>query len=280
MAPSRDKLRIMTLNTHSLMEADTNFCLETLASAILSENADIVALQEVNQPFDAPVADAETLRKARYVAIEQNMPIRTGNFALELNRRLQNRGGDYQWTWAYNHLGYWRFDEGVALLSRPNILQTASIHASSPEARCARVLAGIQTEQGWFFSVHMGWWQDAEDPFAGQWSRINALCRRQGGVHYLMGDFNSPAHRRNEGYDRVTADGWIDCHLRAQSKDDGITVGGQIDGWRKEQVDPMRIDFIFTDALGTTLSSRVIFNGSFYPVISDHRGVLIEEALV
>src|SRR5699024_1696109 len=64
---------------------------------------------------------------------------------------------------------------------------------------------------------------------------------------------------------------------RARERDAGFTVGGQIDGWRKEKVDPMRIDFVFAGQPGPTHRSRVIFNGDFYPVISDHYGVLTEE---
>lgn len=39
----------------------------------------------------------------------------------------------------------------------------------------------------------------------------------------------------------------------------------------------MRIDFVFAGQPGPTHRSRVIFNGDFYPVISDHYGVLTEE---
>ena len=95
-----------------------------------------------------------------------------------------------------------------------------------------------------------------------------------------MGDLNSPAHVRGEGYDLALSSGWQDCYVRAEERDSGVTVGGQIDGWRKSRVDPMRIDFTLTDAPGRTLRSRVIFNGAFYPVISDHFGVLTEEALI
>ena len=56
-----------------------------------------------------------------------------------------------------------------------------------------------------------------------------------------------------------------------------LTPWGQIDGWRKEKVDPMRIDFVFAGQPGPTHRSRVIFNGDFYPVVSDHYGVLTEE---
>ena len=56
-------------------------------------------------------------------------------------------------------------------------------------------------------------------------------------------------------------------------RDDGVTVGETIDGWRDQKVDPMRIDLVFSSAEGTTLSGRVIFNGVNRPVISDHLGV-------
>ncbi|MEG0996309.1 MAG: hypothetical protein RSC91_11200 [Clostridia bacterium] len=39
----------------------------------------------------------------------------------------------------------------------------------------------------------------------------------------------------------------------------------------------MRIDYILTNRDGLTASSRVIFNNSFYPVVSDHFGVLVQE---
>ena len=38
----------------------------------------------------------------------------------------------------------------------------------------------------------------------------------------------------------------------------------------------MRIDFVFCREMPAPKSSQVIFNGKFYPVISDHFGVLTE----
>ena len=57
----------------------------------------------------------------------------------------------------------------------------------------------------------------------------------------------------------------------------GIYSAGQIDGWRKEKVDGMRIDMIWSNRPGRTLYSRVIFNGDNYPVVSDHFGVIAAE---
>ena len=74
----------------------------------------------------------------------------------------------------------------------------------------------------------------------------------------------------------AAASGWQDAYVLAETKDEGITVGGNIDGWREGKVEAMRIDFVFSREMPAPRSSRVIFNGTFYPVISDHFGVLTE----
>lgn len=279
MAQSKDKLRVITLNTHSLLEPDTDFCLCALRDAILQEGADIIALQEVNQPMDAPEADAGLLRACGYQPVAQDMPIRQGNFALMLVQRLADAGRPFHWIWVYNHCGYGRFDEGVALLSREPFLETKSLLLSEPGARCERVAAAVKVGERWFASVHMGWWKDPEDPFSRQWERLNAFAQLHPGTHMLMGDFNNSASVRDEGYDLILQSGWLDCHLCATAHDAGITVGGQIDGWRREAVQPMRIDFIFSNHPRNIASSSVLFDGKARPMISDHCGLLMEESL-
>lgn len=62
-----------------------------------------------------------------------------------------------------------------------------------------------------------------------------------------MGDFNSPAEVRNEGYDLINASGWYDCYNLAKEKDNGFTVEKVIDGWKdklKEKTN-IRIDHIW-----------------------------------
>ena len=56
-----------------------------------------------------------------------------------------------------------------------------------------------------------------------------------------------------------------------------MTVGGKIDGWREGKDEARRIDLALTRGTVGTCRSRVIFNGAFYPVVSDHYGVLTEE---
>lgn len=279
MAPLKDKLKVLTLNAHSLLEWDNTFCLENLTDAIIREDVDVVVMQEVNQTVEAPYAEPDALKADGYVPCDSEAKIRTDNYALSAAKLLKQKGREFSWTWGFAHPAYRHLEEGEAVLSRLPVLQADNVCVSTPAGRCRRVIPGLQVQLAdgpvWFRSVHMGWWKDEEDPFAGQWNKLNAHCEGTG-RGCLVGDFNSPAHLTGEGYSLITASGWQDAYVMAETKDEGITVGGNIDGWREGKVDAMRIDFVFCREMPAPKSSRVIFNGTFYPVISDHFGVLTE----
>ena len=97
-----------------------------------------------------------------------------------------------------------------------------------------------------------------------------------------MGDFNSQADIRGEGYDLVAGSGWKDTFVCAEEKDEGVTAEGAIDGWKdkdarggKKQTG-MRIDYIWCNKNVPVRRSQVVCNGVNYPKVSDHYGVLIE----
>ena len=279
MAQSKANIKLLTLNTHSWQEADNASCLRHVAEAVLAEQPDVIALQEVNQQENGRQTSPERLMASGYVP--GGFSIVENNWALLLSEKLREAGQPYQWSWAFVHIGYKTWAEGVALLSKHPITETRCADISRPDLpedswRRRRVLA-IQNDQGWFCSAHMGWWGDEIDPFQGQWERLNAVIQTMEGRCWLMGDFNCPAHLKNEGYDLMIASGWQDCYARADQKDSGITVPGQIDGWRDQQVDGIRLDLCLAAQSGHTLQSRVIFNGDFYPVVSDHFGVITWE---
>ena len=93
-----------------------------------------------------------------------------------------------------------------------------------------------------------------------------------------MGDFNNDANIRNEGYDYLLSKGLIDTYTVAQTKDEGMTVAGNIDGWSENKKD-LRIDLVLTDKPVTVQSSHVIFNGLNKEIVSDHYGVEVELTL-
>jgi maltose 6'-phosphate phosphatase len=124
----------------------------------------------------------------------------------------------------------------------------------------------------------MGWWDDGLERFQDQWMKLNCCLtsRRMCGPVWLLGDFNSPDAVRGEGYDAVTACGWVDTYQLAQEKGEGFTVPGTIDGWENRSDSQKRLDYIWCSRKTPIRSSRRIFDGQNGPIVSDHFGVIVE----
>lgn len=281
-------MKLITLNTHSLIEEHYEEKLRAFADLICKERPDILAMQEVNQLASEEILPDETI--PGFVRCSGfSLPLRKGNHAARLAGLLSARGLSYSWTWISAKLGYDRYDEGMALFSLKAIADTDQFQISRSSDyhywKTRRVL-GIRTKEDpdtWFYTVHMGWWEDEEDPFAGQWETLNRKLREQGrlsgtGRVWLLGDFNSPSAVAGEGYSLIRQSGWLDSYRLAQKKDDGATVDHVIDGWRERMVEgeSCRLDYIFSSRPEAVAQSRVICNGTFYPVVSDHFGVMAE----
>lgn len=272
-------MKILTLNTHSLIEENYSEKLRIFVDAVAAEKPEIIALQEVNQTISAAPAGSNI---KGYFPCSSNAVIKNDNHVYRTAEMLSEKGVDYYWTWLPLKKGYDIFEEGIAVMSRSNILEAAIIPVSKADDYNnwkTRKLLGIRTQaltDEWFFSVHYGWWNDSDDPFRNQWLKTMYGMKKYENA-WLMGDFNNPAEIRGEGYDMVESCFWHDNFLLADKKDDGITVSGEIDGWRGESdcKNGMRIDQIWSRKKTVVTSSQVIFNGKNYPVISDHYGVII-----
>ena len=273
-------MKLITLNTHSITEPNYYEKMLILAKAIATELPDVVALQEVNQTIDMPLIEGKTL-------VTSNADIRTDNYAEALLNELKKLGVSYNCVWLPIKIGYGKYDEGLAILSRSPIIDTDNVLISKCNDYSywkTRRIIGIKNELGWFYSVHMGWWNDEEEPFIDQWKCIQETLKdpkyREGTI-WLMGDFNSQDDVRGEGYDLVLKSGWKDTYLLAEEKDDGITVAEEIDGWReadgrsKAAKNEKRLDYIFCNTQEEVRASNVICNGKNAPVVSDHYGVMI-----
>ena len=136
---------------------------------------------------------------------------------------------------------------------------------------------GICAGDVWYYTVHLGWWKDEVEPFAAQWETLSRAAGTKK-TAFLLGDFNSEADVRGEGYDLVLRSGWQDTYRLAQQRDEGYTVVQAIDGWRDapDAAAKKRIDQIWCSKAITVKSTRVVFNGLQEPQVSDHAGILIE----
>lgn len=255
-------MKIITINTHSLEEPDYERKLHQFAAVILAEKPDIFAMQEVNQSVKGRILEPSQL--TGYVSCgDFSKEIRQDNHAARLAGLLLRENMAYDWTWVPAKLGYGKYDEGLAIFSRQTIWETDSFRIS----RCkdyenwkTRRILGVRTDSGWFYTVHMGWWDDKEEPFSEQWKRLeehlkpvrcktspdpspikpDAGTENRGGREspvWLMGDFNSLDRISGEGYDLVSKSGWKDTYRLARERDCGITVGKMIDGWRERLSD-------------------------------------------
>lgn len=273
-------MKLLTLNTHSLVEDHYESKLSAFVEAIQKESPDIIALQEVNQTACEAAVSQHLL--TGYCSCDSSVVIREDNHVYNAVRLLTDGGMCYYWTWLPMKLGYNKYDEGVALMSRSPILETNMALVSDIDDYHnwkTRRLLGIRTKAApdeWFYSVHFGWWNDAEEPFQEQWQKTNTRMLRHENA-WLMGDFNSPAEVRGEGYDLLLKSCWQDSYVLAERKDIGYTVGKVIDGWKDKITGTtgMRIDQIWCSRKVDVKSSKVIFNGICYPIISDHYGVMI-----
>lgn len=269
-------MKLLTLNTHSLEEADMEKKQEQFVSFIEQEKPEVFALQEVNQLMSSPVVKEipQTL-----FPVQDTIPLREDNHALAISKLLSRAGLTYYWAWLPIKVGYSKYDEGLAIFSRLPILEAENLLVSNVNEysnyRTRRIL-GIRNQDGWFYDCHMSWWGDPDEPFAGQWKKLLEQLAGKAPI-YLLGDFNGDAAIRNENYDLIENSGFYDTFKLARTRDEGWTVSGAIDGWKDQEfADARRIDQIWVNEETPVTSSRVVFNGKTEPVISDHYGIEIE----
>src|SRR5690625_8498 len=257
-------MKLLTLNCHSWQEDDQLEKIKKLAMTIHEKSYDVIALQEVSQLI--------TAKKVDHL-------VREDNFAHILLKELHALGSTaYRYVWDFAHIGYEKYEEGVALLTKHPIIKHDSFFVTNSQdtnfwktRKIVQVTIDFYGKPLSFLTCHLGWWQDREEPFRNQIDTLleHLDLREQ---HFLMGDFNNEASVRGEGYNYILENGFHDSYQLAKRKDKGVTVKGNIAGWDDDAKDK-RNDFIFVPEDVEVLSSHVIFNGINKHVIYDHFGI-------
>lgn len=272
----------MTLNIHShfnrMSQSELLNYIVRFVDYIVKENVEVIALQECSQTHSAKKAEGGL--PGFFLLTCNETVIREDNCAYLIAKELEKKGLKYYWTWTGAKFGYDIYDEGLALFSIAPVLKTEEHYISQTREYSnwkTRKVIGMKIlcgeESIWFYSVHMGWWKDKEEPFKPQFLKLHQVTREKENV-FLMGDFNSRSDVRGEGYDLIKKLGWLDTYNMAEDKGSGITVPGKIDGW-KDAKSGMRIDYIWTKKKRNIIFSKVIFDGNHGAVISDHFGIMI-----
>ena len=190
-------MKLLTLNTYSWVQTADPETYAALIADILENEYDAIALQEVNQ-----LSSGTSVNEPEgYLPTQNEIPIKSDNFAYFLVKSLAEKGLSYHWSWVPCHQGYFRFDEGVAILSKAPIQSVEQVQLSVvndfENIHTRRALA-LETEAAAFVSVHLSWWKtEEENPFLLEWTSVETAVKKLRGIKpiYVMGDFNNPSRR-------------------------------------------------------------------------------------
>lgn len=268
-------MKILSLNTHSWIEIDSLKKLKQVGDFIIEHDIDKIALQEVNQSINS-----EEIRVLPFYCPNKNKDkIRADNYALVLVEYLKEKGVNYFWSWTCSHIGYDIYEEGSAILSKTSF-KAESVLVSPTHDRADYhtrqiLLADFEKENLQLASCHFSWWTGESDSgFYYEWRKLLKKIANVKDQVLLLGDFNVPAHIKNEGYELVKED-FYDMYELATVKVGSYTVDEEIDGWQNNQ-EKLRIDFGFMLKEEEVSLYQVVFNGKIGPVVSDHFGIMID----
>ena len=201
---------------------------DRIAAGIRTLDPDIICLQEVGE-----WAGDDRDRNATFGASDSNM-------VHQLLARLPDH--EYEQAMDWSHFGYHVWREGSAILSKYPIHEIQSRYISRPEnshrdtwksrniPRARVKIPGVGLVD--IFSIHMGWWDDEEEPFQEQFRRLQDWFRELDPLPIVLcGDFNVPAG--GPGYTMITeGNRFEDAYLLG--KPGGMydaTIVGDADGW-------------------------------------------------
>lgn len=263
---SRSPLSVMILNLHCYQEEDQHRKFAQIAKAIDREAVDIVCFQEVAEYWNDGHGDWAS------------------NAANLINQRLKK---PFHLIYDYSHLGFDRYREGIAILSRLPLQHTEARYVSDSNdiynihSRKV-VMAQIDVPHIGVinvYSAHLSW---CEDGFSDQFQRLSAWAQGEHGdeviATLLCGDFNIAAG--SVGYQLVVDDHqYEDQFLAANDRGLFDKIFRVKDAhWQHLLANDYRIDYIFMNKNSRlrTTTARVIFTEQDYGPVSDHVGYLMQ----
>lgn len=103
-------MNLLTINVHSWLEDDQKKKMDILIDTILTQEYDVVALQEVNQRIEKRIIRNNEIKEDNYGLLLVN----------KLNKISENK---YYYYWTNSHKGYGIFDEGLAFITKHKALK-------------------------------------------------------------------------------------------------------------------------------------------------------------
>ncbi len=262
----RQQLKVLILNLHCYQEENQDDKFTQIAHTIDELNADIVCFQEVAEYWRDGEGDWES------------------NSAKIINDRLTK---PFHLHTDWSHLGFDKYREGVAILSRYPLSDQQSRYVSDSHDVYnihSRKVVMARAHVPYFgainvFSAHLSW---LEDGFKEQFQRLHQWAddMHRDGVQatLLCGDFNIAAG--SSGYQLVVdSNRYDDQYLAANERDVFDTIFRVNDKhwdahWQDLLSDDYRIDYIFMNKNSAlrVVSARTVFTEQDYGQVSDHCG--------
>lgn len=269
-------MKLLTLNTHSWLEDHQEEKIDQIVTQIIKMDYDIIALQEVNQLIE----NTNVVSDQNYCLGNDNINIKDDNFAYIIVNKLRAQGHNYYFSYAMSHIGYDKYEEGSAILSKQPIKpysEFVSIDRSPDNYRSRKILFGetqVNRKSIVVASCHFSWWINNQDGFSYEWMNTKRILEQYNQPLIVMGDFNNP--EGTEGYDFVLDNSdLLDTYTKAEVKYGHHTIEKDIAGWENNG-GKLRIDFIFASNEFKVQSSKTVFDGVNAPIVSDHFGVEVE----
>jgi maltose 6'-phosphate phosphatase len=265
----RERLKVLTLNLHCYQEENQDEKFSRIARAISDLRIDVVCFQEVGEKWNQGRGDRES------------------NAAMIIRDRLKRWYHlHYHLYTDWSHIGFDKYREGSAILSRYKFLAVDSRYVSNSndpyDINSRKVVGGLVhvPYMGYLkvFSAHLSWWSAG---FREQFESLRRWIEEQHkdyrAATLLCGDFNSKAG--SEGYIQVVGKKeYEDQFLRAVSPELFKRIfGNSPKDWHWLQ-DDHRIDYIFLKGGGKlkAIRARVLFTENDYGRVSDHLGYVVE----
>lgn len=284
-------LSVLTLNLHTYQEFKTPGKNE----ADLTEHD---ARQRVVQhkPLFNKIAQAITQLDADVVCLQEVAEWHQNNLDFGLSKsnaanQIVTKLKGYQVTQDWAHFGWDVWQEGSAVLTKHPIVTTRAKFISDTSQGTYRNWKSRKAVNAFItapnidlavYSVHTGWSNDPDEPFAQQFARLHQWQNVQTHDNFttlLCGDFNQEATK--QGYKLVTEQyRYVDHYAAAVPQ--GLThptIGGDYWDMEKNQLinAGKRIDYIFTlptNKLKAVQAQR-LFTESTFGRVSDHLGVYV-----
>jgi len=261
------RLKILTLNLHCYQEESQEAKFSNIARAINDHDIDVVCLQEVGELWKNGNGDWAS------------------NAAKIIRDQLRLRHHLYT---DWSHIGFDRYREGIAVLSKYDLLMKEASYVSSSQdvhSIDSRKVVMVQVNVPYIglvnvFCAHLSW---PSGGFFHQFERLRTWANQRHGdqvaATFLCGDFNIKAG--SAAYQTIVQTGeYEDQYLAATAKDSFEKIfrkkAANID---RELAKDGRIDFIFMQKRSSlqAVAARELFkNADHYGRVSDHTGYCVE----